>query len=121
MFELTQINPNQFLRGWLYTDWQNKPTEKRFFKYEILDPKNRWLSDLGGNLWAKNSDITIKSNYRLNWQVDSHIELQNGKQYIITNVIADSNDVNPQSMRFLKYNPNTSYILSLKEYINGIN
>lgn len=120
MFELLQMNPNQFLRGWLFTDWNNNPTIKRFFKYEIIKPKTRAISDLGGNLWVKDSDMVIQSDYQIEWKVDCRVQLQDDKIYTISNVTVDPTQVAPQCLRYLKINPRTSYIISLKEYINGI-
>lgn len=117
MFELTQINPNQFLRGWLYTDWQNKPTEKRFFKYEILDPKNRGLSEIVQNLWLDGANVVIRTNYLLPFKLNNVVELQDGKLYTISNVVVDTNEVNSQSMRFLKHNPNTVHTIALTERV----
>lgn len=120
MFELLQMNPKQFLRGWLFTDWNNNPTVKKFFKYEIVNPRTRATSDLGGNFWVEDSDMVIQSDYQLDWKIDCRVQLQDEKIYTISNVTINPTQVAPQSMRYLKHNPQTSYAVSLKEYINGI-
>lgn len=118
MWELLQMNSNQFLRGWYYTDWFKNPTQKLFFKYEIINPKSRGISQIAQNLFLEGAEILIKSNYQLDWKMKSVVQLQDENFYTILNVDDDPTEINPQCLRYLKHNPSTSYYISLKLRVN---
>ena len=89
----------------------------RYFQYELVKDKAKTYSHLIQNLITAEGSTIIKTNYNLDWMNQRQVILQDKCKYIITNIQAIEDDVNPQVFGMVLNSLDTLYYIELVEMI----
>ena len=81
---------NEFLTGYFYKKRPKSTKDGKItFLYKQLDPNSRVFSSVLGNVRADRETYAIKTNDACGFTVGGYISTQNGKTWIITEVVTN--------------------------------
>ena len=88
------------------------------FDYEIVQGNSKRYQMITGNLRVDGATVIISTKDDLEWKINAHVVLQNGKLYTIESVQEELKDVEKNTFRLHGNAYDMDYILSLVEIDN---
>jgi hypothetical protein len=110
ILDLTKRRKKEVFSGEFKIDIQSAP---QYFEYKQQNYPSARFSEIINNLITTGRNVVIATSWRLDWQINSFVTLQNGRTYTITQI--ESECYNDETQRFLRESPNCEFILALTE------
>lgn len=91
-----------------------------YFEYDVVDAPRWSFGELINNLIRDESAYVIRTMYPLKWKTNGFVVTQDGRAWRITEKIKHTTTKNKDSLRIVRENPSTEWVLGMVEADNPL-